>query len=745
MADEQAKILERLQILITGQVQGVGFRPHVYRIANHLGLSGFIQNTASGVLIEIQGHLIHEFLSKLSLDLPALAIIDTIQTKIISAHGNETLFQIMNSEPGPVKTIISPDTSICPECLQELFDSKSRYYLYPFINCSHCGPRFTITRQLPYDRCQTSMDQFPLCIECMHEYTDPGNRRYHAQPVACMNCGPQLSLSIKEIAKHILDGKILALKGLGGYQLICDARNEKAISKLRQRKHRDAKPFALMMLNIESITRIANLNTFSEKLLSSKERPIVLLPKKNDDLVGEIAPGLSHYGVMLPYTPLHYLLFHALQGNPHGHAWINEFSSTLLVVTSANLSGGSLVTDDQVAKNELDDIADEIVSYNRQIVCRADDSVIQMINEAPVFIRRARSFVPSAIKLPHAIPETLALGGHLKNTFCVTRDNEAFVSQHIGSLNNKSTIDYFHESLDYFLKFLDIKPKRIAHDCHPDFYTTRFAQGYGIPVYAVQHHHAHLAAVLAEYHIQEPALGLALDGYGYGINGQAWGGELLLLDNTKFERIGSFLPLAQPGGDIAARQPWRMAASVFHALGRGAEIPHRFQAYPHASHLLQMLDQGINAPPSSSCGRLFDAASSILGICGVSQYEGQAAMQLESLVTKPELLINGWQIESQTFSMLPTLSRLIDMDPVQGANLFHGSLIAGLAEWVLTIAEQTASKVILLSGGCFLNKVLTEGLIKILSNNGLMAKLSHQVSPNDGGLSLGQAWIAGRL
>jgi hydrogenase maturation protein HypF len=737
--------LERLRILITGQVQGVGFRPHAYRIARQLGLIGWVQNNASGVLIEIQGQSTSHFLPQLMINLPPLARIDDIQMKVIPPKNNEKLFQIVESTTGSIKTIISPDMGICPACLHELFDPNSRYYLYPFLNCTHCGPRLSITRRLPYDRRQTSMDVFPLCGECQHDYGDPTNRRYHAQPTACANCGPQLALFIAELAKYILDGEIIALKGLGGYQLICDAKNKHALLKLRERKNRESKPFALMVANIISANAIAELNECSEKLLLSKERPIVLLPKKDKLSIDDIAPGLSYYGVMLPYTPLHYLLFHALAGDPYTDKWINEFDPSVLIVTSANSGGDPLIIDDQVAQRELHQIADKIVSYNREIVCRVDDSVVHVINKAPVFIRRARGFVPTSIKLPHAIPSTLAVGGHLKNTFCLTRDDQAFVSQHIGSLNNKASIEFFHESLNHFIAFLGVKPERIAHDLHPDFYTTRFALSYGMPAYAVQHHHAHLAAVAAEHHVQEPSLGLALDGYGYGTNGEAWGGELLLLENTTFERLGSFYPLPQPGGDIAAREPWRMAASVMHVLGRGHEIPTRLRDYPHAGLLPQLLEKRLNTPLTSSCGRLFDAASSLLGVTRISQYEGQAAMQLESLVTRPEMLPKGWRKEEGYFNMLPTLAHLFDMDPIKGANLFHGTLIAGLAEWVLEAAERLSIDVILLGGGCFLNKVLTEGLIKILAKNGLKTLLSQKLPPNDGGISLGQAWIAGRM
>lgn len=738
--------LERLQIIVQGQVQGVGFRPHVYRTAIQLGLTGWVQNNASGVFIEVQGKSVSQFIARLTSDLPPLAKINDIHTSTISLNINETSFKIIESKKGKVNTIISPDTCICSHCLNELFDPKNRYYRYPFLNCTHCGPRLTITRNLPYDRCQTSMDDFPLCIDCKADYLDPVNRRYHAQPTACVKCGPQLSLSNKEITKRIIQGEIIALKGLGGYQLICDARNESAILKLRTRKNRDAKPFALMVANVLSAKNIVEINEHAEQLLKSQSRPIVLLRKKSSTTLPEtIAPSLSHLGIMLPSTPLHYLLFNAFAEYADGLEWLDEIQSMILIVTSANLGSNPLVIDDQIAHNELDNIVDTIVFYNRQIVTRVDDSVMHMINDRSIFIRRARGFVPTPIQLPHTIPATLAVGGHLKNTFCITRGDEAFVSQHIGSLNNKATIDFFHETLNYLLKFLDVTPERIAHDLHPNFYTTQFAQNYGIPCFAIQHHHAHLASVAAENNIKEPALGLALDGYGYGINGEAWGGELLLLENTQFKRLGSFSPLPQPGGDSATREPWRMAASVLHLLHKGNEIAEKFSHYPQAQFMQNILEKRINTPLTSSCGRLFDAASALLGVCEISRYEGQAAMQLESLVTLCDYLPNGWSIDNHTFNMLPTLAYLTNVDPVTGANLFHGTLILGLAEWLSQFAQKTSTRIVLLSGGCFLNKILVEGLLKALKNLDLEPVIARQLPSNDGGISLGQAWLAGRL
>ncbi|KTD60627.1 hydrogenase maturation protein HypF [Legionella sainthelensi] len=738
--------MERLQIRVQGQVQGVGFRPHVYRIAQQLKLTGWIQNDACGVLIEIQGILAQHFVTYLQKSLPPIAKINHLQLKTIPLQKNEVVFEILKSKAGKVKTIISPDMCICSECLQELFDPQSRYFRYPFLNCTNCGPRLTITRSLPYDRCQTAMEPFLLCHECQEEYTDPENRRYHAQPTSCVHCGPQLSLSVEKIAQAITQGEIIALKALGGYQLICDARNQTAVTKLRTRKNREAKPFALMVANVLSARRFVQIDTPEQNLLESSSRPIVLLKKKEtvSELSAKIAPGLNTLGIMLPYTPLHYLLFNAFAGNTNGCEWLNEFQTMALVVTSANSSGEPLIIENHCAEQELSHIADKIVSYNRQIITRADDSVIRLVNNKPIFIRRSRGFVPTAIQLPQEIPPTLALGGHLKNTFCVTRGNEAFVSQHIGSLTNKATIEFFHESLSYLLHFLDIRPERVAHDLHPDFYTTRIALQYDVPVIAVQHHHAHLASVIAEHGIQKPVLGLALDGYGYGLNGEAWGGELFLLEHANSTHLGSFSPLLQPGGERVVHEPWRMAASVLNELGRGVEIAKRFADFPQANTMHLLLDKKINSPATSSCGRLFDAVSALLGIQFVSHYEGQAAMRLESLVTQVQTLPDGWRIKDKCFDLLPTLEVLTnETEPKTGANLFHGTLIAGLTAWIKGICRERKIDMVVLSGGCFLNQILVEGLTRALIASDITPFLPISLPPNDGGISLGQAWIAG--
>ena len=476
---------------------------------------------------------------------------------------------------------------------------------------------------------------------------------------------------------------------------------------------------------------IVELSQAAKDLLMSAARPIVLLKKKDHSLPQSIAPGLSHLGIMLPSTPLHYLLFHALNNHQ------------ILIVTSANLPGEPLVIDDEIAHLKLSTIADEIVSYNRAIVSRSDDSVLKIIHDAPAFIRRARGYVPEPIQLAHPIPSTLGLGGHLKNTFCITRHDEAFVSQHIGHLTHKATIEFFHETLNDWVRLLDIKLNRIAIDLHPDFYVTQWAETYNLPIFSVQHHHAHLGSVAAEHHILEPALGLALDGYGYGTDKSAWGGELLRLNHPHAERLGSFLPLSQPSGSLAAREPWRMAASILNRLGKSDEIMKRFSKEPQAALLAHLLKTNPSLALSSSCGRLFDAASAILGITTVSRYEGEAASTLESLVTTPTILPQGWCIDNNQFSLLPTFDALLKLDPISGANLFHGTLIAGLADWLLSWSKRTAIHVILLSGGCFMNKILSEGLYQQLTKNGLRVYLPQRLPANDGGLSLGQAWIAG--
>lgn len=737
--------LERFKIILTGLLQGVGFRPHVYRVAQELNLTGWIKNIACGVEIEIQGIRAPFFMKKMTENLPTLARVDSTTIETLSLQLHEREFSILESVTGKIATQISPDVSICNDCLQELFEPTSRFYLYPFLNCMHCGPRFTITKQLPYDRAQTTMSEFDWCEACQKEYEDSQNRRFHAQPIACANCGPQLSISAFEIVEQIKSGRIVAIKSLGGYQLICDARNEKVVSTLRARKNRPAKPFALMVCNIKSVESIVECQEEVKNLLTHWSRPIVLLPKRKKLLPEIIAPRLSHLGIMLPYTPLHYLLFHGLAGFPSQINWLEEVQATVLVVTSANINNEPLIIDDAVAEEKLYSIADIVVSHNRNILIRADDSLMQMTNQSPFFIRRARGYTPNPIQLAHEIPSTLAVGTHLKNTICITRGNEAFVSQHIGDLANAAVIDFFHETITHLQKILAVKPEYIAHDLHPNFYNTHFAYEYGVPTIAIQHHHAHLASVVAEHHVLEPVLGLVLDGYGYGEEGGAWGGELMLLEGTHYQRLGHLFPLSQPGGDAAAKEPWRMAVSALYQLDKRFEISKRFATDFEVEILVQMLQKNVNSPRTSSCGRLFDAASALLGVQYLSQYEGQAAMILESLVTMPQVLENGWEIQNKKLNLLPTLQYLLHCDPIEGANIFHGTLIAALVKWVAYHAEKLQITKVLLAGGCFLNKILSEGIIRGLLDHGLVPLMPSQLPPNDGGLCLGQAWLAGNI
>ncbi len=734
---------KRIQLRIRGVVQGVGFRPFIYNLARHFDLTGWVLNDGDGVGVEIEGQKTAEFLLSLETKYPPLARIDDISINEIPLL-HDADFTILASESNQVSTSIPPDSNVCPDCLAELFDSGSRYYRYPFLNCTHCGPRYTITQKLPYDRPNTSMASFQMCADCKSEYSDPTNRRFHAQPTACPVCGPKLSLAINKILQRIRAGEILAIKGLGGFHLLCDATNETAVQILRQRKNREEKPFAVMVANLASAVKFVRIDDSSATLLQSPKRPIVLLPRQNtESLAASIAPGLQWLGLLLPYTPIHYLLFHEAAGRPDGTDWLQQPQPLSLVMTSANPGGEPLVIDNDEAKQRLESIADTIVDHNRNILIRCDDTVMRVMNNQPSFIRRARSYVPQAIKLPHEIPPTLAVGAYLKNTICITRGDEAFVSQHIGDMDNAATLRFFEESIEHLLSTLAVTPERVAHDLHPDFHSSRYAKSLDIPSYAIQHHHAHLAAVAAEHHITEPAIGLALDGFGLGEENQAWGGELMLIEGPNYQRLGHLSTIKQAGGDVAAREPWRMAAAFLYKSGRADEIATRFKAQPVAKNIVQLFEKNINVPETSSCGRLFDTACGLLNIKPKASFEGQAPMLLEGMVTQTDVMQDGWQIIDGQLDFTPLLTRLINCDPIHGANLFHGTLIQALCEWSAAAAKSHKINTVLLNGGCFLNHVLASGVIQGLHTHGLKPYLPQQTPPNDGGISLGQAWIAG--
>jgi hydrogenase maturation protein HypF len=762
--------VERRAIRVRGAVQGVGFRPFVFRLARDLGLAGWVCNDAEGVAIEAQGPAatLDSFEQRLRSDAPPLARVHSLEAAARGRVPGEEGFRILASRAGKVTTSIPPDTATCDDCLAELFDSADRRYRYAFINCTQCGPRYTLTRSLPYDRAQTSMAAFPQCPRCLREYTDPVQRRFHAEPNACPVCGPRLALvdgrgrplasdPIAATLALLRSGGIVAIKGLGGFHLACDARDASAVARLRERKQREEKPFAVMTANLASASHWVRARGAEKALLQSAERPIVLLPMRDDcaDRLAGVAPGLNVLGVMLPSTPIQFLLFHEAAGRPAGTGWLGEAQELLLVMTSANPRGEPLVTGNDEALTRLDGIADALLMHDRDIVARCDDSVLRLgAGGAPQFVRRARGYTPRAVRLPRSGPSVLATGAWLKNTICVTRGDEAFLSPHVGDLDNAATCAALVEMAEHLCAVVDVKPQAVAHDLHPDFYSTRFALEFAslrsLPVHAVQHHHAHVAAVAAEHGIDEPLLGLALDGVGLGTDRSAWGGELLRVDGAAFERLGRMAPLAMPGGDIAAREPWRMAAAALHRIGQGAQIERRFAARPAAAAVAGMLARDLRCPPTSSMGRWFDAAAALLGVRELSAYEGQAPMLLEALAasSEPGAADPGWDesvrvLADGTLDPTPLIASLASADDARHAALcFHRALAAGLARWVAQAAESTGLRTVALAGGCFLNALLTALLVPRLTTLGLRVLEARQAPPNDGGIALGQAWVA---
>jgi len=763
--------MARTRIEVRGIVQGVGFRPFVYRLADALDLDGFVRNDGAGVTVEVQGDpgVIATMARRIADEAPPLARVDSIAL-LERPVRDETGFAIVDSEPGRATTSIGPDAAICRDCLRELCDPADRRYRYPFVNCTHCGPRYTIVEALPYDRAQTTMSRFTQCAACLREYRSPLDRRFHAEPNACPRCGPRLALldahgnavecydPLAAVIARVARGEVIAIKGLGGFHLACDARSAAAVSALRSRKAREEKPFAVMAANVASLARFATICEAEAQLLASAERPIVLLRKQggSDVLLPGVAPGLAWLGAMLPYTPLHYLLFHEAAGRPPGVAWLDREQSLVLVMTSANPGGEPLVIDNAEAVRRLAGIADAFLVHDRAIVTRCDDSVVRKADDAPgagfQFVRRARGYTPRAIKLAGVAPSIVALGGHFKNSICVTRGDEAFVSQHIGDLDNAATCLALVEAVDHLQRILEVEPVAVAHDLHPDFFSTRhagrLANALGIPMHGVQHHHAHIAAVLAEHRMDGPVLGLALDGVGLGTDGAAWGGELLKVHGAQCERLGRFAELRLVGGDIAAREPWRMAAAALCRGGRGDEIRRRFADEPATRIVGALLERGVG-PLTSSAGRHFDAAAGLLGVKRRMAFEGQAAMLLEGLADAHGCVAPdraGFRITADNqLDLTQLLMRLADTaDPALGAALFHATLIEALAEWTAGAAESTGLATVACGGGCFLNAILAHGLRLALRSRGIAMLEARGVPPNDGGLALGQAWVAQR-
>ena len=793
-------MIEGRRIHVRGLVQGVGFRPFVWHVATELELSGWVRNDASGVEIAAEGDpaRIRELVARLHREAPSHARIDAIRVDPVPARGERGFVIVasatadapdtarIDSAPGAARIAIGPDTGVCAQCLEELFDPASRRWRHPFITCTHCGPRFTLTHGLPYDRGRTSMAAFPMCAACAREYADPRDRRFHAEPVCCPDCGPRLRLHdgkgnvqvgdpLANALASLRGGAIVAIKGLGGFHLACDARNPQAVARLRARKERERKPFAVMGASVASFRDIARIDDVERALLESDERPVVLCrypggatgspsPAEAGEGGGEglkngiadgIAPGLQTIGLMLPSTPIQWLLFHEAAGRPAGTGWLHMPQELLLVMTSANPGGEPLVADNDEAAERLagdPPIADAILDHDRGIAVRCDDSV----RSARGFVRRARGFVPQPIRLPRSGPSVLAFGGWYKNTVCATRGDEAYVSQHIGDLDNAATVRVLERTVEHLLGILDVAPTAVACDLHPDFPSSLLAAGFaernGIALIPVQHHHAHIAAVLAEHgREEEDALGLAVDGVGLGTDGGAWGGELLRLHGVRCDRIGHLAPLGLPGGDRAAREPWRMAAAALHRMGRGGEIAHRFAAQPGAQTIADMLARGLHSPPTSSLGRVFDAAAALLGVCENAAYEGEAAMRLEGLAgtrmpaARPHAGAGDfWRIDPDgTLDLLPLLAYLADCrDPARGAAVFHAALARALADWVIRAAERTGVTLVAGGGGCLLNSLLGAALRAHLQEGGLSFLEARQLPPNDGGVSLGQAWVA---
>ena len=761
----------RRRFEVRGIVQGVGFRPFVHRLARKLSLSGWVRNDAAGVTIEVEGDAagVERIGRSLREEAPPLARVDAIAHTDCAPERSGAGFAILDSGSGRAATAIGPDTAICGDCLSEMLDPRDRRYRYAFINCTNCGPRYTITRRLPYDRAFTSMADFAQCAPCAAEYRSPYERRFHAEPNACRACGPKLAFLdgqgervagvdvVAEAVARLRRGDILAIKGIGGFHLACDARSAASVARLRASKAREEKPFAVMVANVASAREWAEVATAERTQLEARERSIVLLRKQRatDDRLAGVAPGLAWLGVMLPYAPLHYLLFHEAAGRPAGTAWLNAAHDLVLVMTSANPGGEPLVTGNGEAVARLAGIADAFVVHDRDIVVGCDDSVLRALPErGPAqfqFVRRARGYTPRAIKLARAGPPVVALGGYFKNTICVTRGDEAFVSQHIGDLDNAPTCRALDAAVAHLTGILEVRPEIVAHDLHPDFYSTRhaarLAAQWGAPMRAVQHHHAHIAAVVAEHRWQGPVLGLALDGVGLGTDGNAWGGELLQVDGASCERLGRLRPLRLPGGDRAAREPWRMGAAALALVGRGDEIETRYCDEPAAATVAELLARGFNAPETSSMGRWFDAAAGLLGVKRRMAFEGQAAMLLEGIAERhgtvpadPSLYTIG---RGNELDLSPLLMRLAgERDAGYGAALFHATLVAALASWVARAAAEYGLPIVAGGGGCFLNAVLACDLRTALAAHGIRLLEAQAVPPNDGGLSLGQASVA---
>lgn len=753
-----------LSIKVKGIVQGVGFRPFVYHLARENHLTGWVLNSSSGVEIEVTGSQMEldTFASQLSQNPPPLAKIESIQIKQIEPEMIYTTFEIRESISEDDEFMpISPDICTCEQCLAEMNDPNDRRYRYPFINCTNCGPRFSIIENIPYDRPKTTMASFTMCSDCLAEYMDPSNRRFHAQPIACPQCGPHIALEQSghvlaekeqalQLARNALrEGKIIALKGLGGYQIVCDAGNANAVNRIRNRKKRSDKPFALMANELVQIEKFADITPQERQLLQSSQHPIVLLQKKADiDLAESIAPGQSTLGFMLSYTPLHHLLLEPEDGFPD-----------IFVMTSGNMSEEPIAYKDADARDRLESIADFFLVHNRPIHMRVDDSVTRIINSRPFILRRARGYAPDFLGFPFASQSIFAAGAELKNSFCLTRENQAYLSHHIGDLENFETLQSFEEGVRHYEKLFRINPQILACDLHPDYLATRYAitraENEKKPLYFIQHHHAHLAACLAENkrYSNEPVIGLCFDGTGYGSDQAIWGGEVLIGAYQQFVRRFhlKYVPLA--GGDISVRSPARMALA--HLWSAGLDWQPEFACtqalcMEERTALRIQLEKQINSPFTSSMGRLFDAASAFIGVRQQVNYEGQAAIEMETIVAQDENGFYSFDIDQTDFDPAPFWKGLIH-DYLSGtsqavmAARFHNSIAQLALQTCCLVREEESIDTVALSGGVWQNKVLLTNTIDLLQAADFNVLWHTCVPTNDGGIAYGQACIAANV
>jgi hydrogenase maturation protein HypF len=757
----EAQKVKRYRIGVTGTVQGVGFRPFVYQLAGQFGLSGFVRNTPEGVEIEVEGSRsdLDSFLAGLTRERPPASRITGLTSSEMAPHGQEG-FSIENSRRrGDREVVIPPDIATCEECARELFDPLDRRYGYPFTNCTHCGPRYTIVQEIPYDRERTTMRLFTMCAECKREYRDPSRRRFHAQPNACGKCGPALSLldgrgkrmktddPLSDTVGLLLGGSIVAVKGLGGFHLACLATASDPVRRLRERKRREEKPFAIMSADTASVATFAHVNAEERRLLEDPSRPILLLKKRDPcPIAPEVAPALDELGVMLPYTPLHHLLMRSGR----------EKSPLALIMTSANLGEEPIVKDNREAVERLGRIADYFLIHNRDIHQRADDSVTRVIRGKPVVLRRSRGYVPSPIILPREVKEVLGCGAHLKNTVCLTKGRNAYLSQHIGDLENDLSYGFYIETIAHLERILGLTPRIIAHDLHPDYLSTLFAKERpGSTTVAVQHHHAHIASCLAENAESGAVIGICCDGTGLGDDGTIWGGEILLADFSRYERIGCFEQFALPGGEKAIEEPWRSAYSLIknsQSGGHREAFSGLFPEVPKETLALveRMIDCGINSPLTSSLGRLFDAVASMTGLSRHPTYEGQAAISLEKAIRRrgeesyDTDVLEGEMLVIRTGELIRSIVEDISSGMPGGevSLRFHNFLANSLHQAAILAHERTGVKTAAISGGCFQNVYLLEELSGKLERSGFRVLTHSEVPTNDGGISLGQTIVA---